>query len=192
MVLSRIPMFSVLSHGSSLLLKRSEQSELVGLIAGTQRQLYAYILTLLADRNQADDVLQETNLVLWEKADEYTPGTSFMAWATRVAYFQVMAHFKRNKRDRLRLSDTVIEEVAQLAARQQPLLDIRCRAMHDCVAKLTEEDRDLIHRRYMGDQKADVIAGQVGRTAAAVRQALYRIRSGLLRCIEKTLSRASG
>ena len=38
-----------------------------------ERRLYAYILTLLPRRADADDVLQETSLVLWDKFDETEP-----------------------------------------------------------------------------------------------------------------------
>lgn len=180
------------ASGAVALLRRSEQSELVGLIAGAQRQLYAYILTLLADRNQADDVLQETNLVLWEKAGEYRHGSNFLSWATRIAYLQVLAHLKRNQRERRRLSDTAIEAVAQQVARQQPMLEARTKAMRQCLTRLSEEDQDLIHRRYMGEQGPEDIGEAVGRSGGAVRQALYRIRLSLLRCIERTLAGGAG
>src|SRR5262249_54956902 len=38
-----------------------------------QRRLYAYILTLLPNRADADDVLQEASLVMWDKFDERAP-----------------------------------------------------------------------------------------------------------------------
>src|SRR5262249_14655413 len=42
-----------------------------------ERRLYAYILTLLANRADADDVLQEASLVMWDKFDERQPPADF-------------------------------------------------------------------------------------------------------------------
>lgn len=55
-------------------------------LTGFQGKLYAYTLALLADPDAAADVVQETNVVLWHKADQFTPGTNFASWALHVAY----------------------------------------------------------------------------------------------------------
>ncbi len=70
-------------------------AEFVGSLTGSQRKLYAFILSLVRHPADADDILQETNLVLWRKAGEFEAGTSFEAWSFRVAHFQVMDHRKR-------------------------------------------------------------------------------------------------
>src|SRR5207249_11545384 len=49
-----------------------------------QRRLYAYILTLLPNRADADDVLQEASLVMWDKFDERAPPSDFTAWGCRI------------------------------------------------------------------------------------------------------------
>ena len=74
--------------------------ELVGQLTACQGKLYGYIMSLLPDAHQARDVLQETNLVIWRKAAEYEAGTNFGAWVSRIAFYQVMAHRSRQKRDR--------------------------------------------------------------------------------------------
>ena len=38
-----------------------------------QRRIYGYILTVVPDCNEADDLFQQTSLVLWEKAGVYWP-----------------------------------------------------------------------------------------------------------------------
>ena len=46
-------------------------------ITAIQNRLHAYILSLLADPAAAQDVLQETNLVLIRKADNFQSDASF-------------------------------------------------------------------------------------------------------------------
>ena len=74
-----------MSEGSS----RSREA-FVQLMTEHQGRLYAYVLSLLGDPDQANDVLQETNLVLWRNAGEFQMGSNFRAWAFRIAHFQVM------------------------------------------------------------------------------------------------------
>jgi len=69
----------------------ARNTEFVQLLTAHQRSLYLYIITLLPNPADVDDVLQSTNMVLWSKADEFVPGTDFGAWARRVAHFEVLA-----------------------------------------------------------------------------------------------------
>ena len=71
--------------------KSADNMEFVRLLTGQQRQLYLYIIALLPNPTDVDDVLQATNMVLWSKADEFEPGSDFGAWARRVAHFEVLA-----------------------------------------------------------------------------------------------------
>ena len=48
--------------------------EFVGLVRLYTSQILAYIDALLLNRNDAEDLFQETCMVLWQKFDEFTPG----------------------------------------------------------------------------------------------------------------------
>ena len=87
-------------------------TDFLKLYTGCQSRLYAFILTLVGNPDQASEVLQETNLVLWQKAEQFEIGTNFMAWALKVARFQVMAFRKKQSRDRLVFSEAATERVA--------------------------------------------------------------------------------
>ena len=78
-----------------------QATEFVQLLTSHQRRLYVYIMTFLPHLADADEVLQETNVVLWSKAHEFILGTSFSDWAYKIAYFQVLAFRKRGVRSRL-------------------------------------------------------------------------------------------
>src|SRR5689334_22833415 len=97
-------------------------------VIGAQPQLYAYILTLLADTEAADDVLQEANLVLCRKADEFSEGTNFDAWAFRIARMQCLAYWKVRSRDRLVVDEAAINQIASRAEQRLAEVDERQRA----------------------------------------------------------------
>ncbi len=133
-------------------------------------------------------MLQETNLFLWRNAEQYELGTNFMAWACRVAHFQVLTHRKRQLRSRLRFSDALVDQLADSAVENAARRNDEVEAFESCVAKLPEQDRDLIDLRYEPGATVQSVAERIGRSAKAVYYALGRIRSGLLECMQRALS----
>src|SRR5207247_7083812 len=115
-----------------------------------ERRVYAYILTLLPHRADADDALQEASLAMWDKFDTRNPPADFLAWARRVAYYKVLDVYKRASRGRVRFSQAMLERVAETAAEQADTLqlDDRREALAGCVEKLPPRDRDLLARRF--------------------------------------------
>ena len=91
----------------------SRSAEFVQLLTGIQSNLYSYICSLIVDTSGAFDVLQETNVVLWDKADEYDPGRPFRPWAYQIAYLQVLAYRKRCVRSRLVFDESLVSEMAE-------------------------------------------------------------------------------
>lgn len=172
--------------------RKSEHEELPynELVTGFQSRLYAFISTLMRGDAQAADVLQETNVVLWEKASSYDPQSSFAAWAYRIAHFQVMAHRKRHSRDhRLVFSDDLVSTLVSDFQKRTDDLDDRLAALQVCLDRLTDSNRALIRHRYAQGKSVSDMADAMGRKANAVAAALYRIRKTLLDCMEQTVNK---
>ena len=72
--------------------------EVVRSIAQAQRRLFAFILTLVRRAGDAEDILQETNVVLWRKRETFRPGSDFYAWAFEIARWQFLAWRSRQNR----------------------------------------------------------------------------------------------
>ena len=94
----------------------AESAEFVTQITRAQRQLHAFILSMVWNPAEADDVLQETNLVLWEKSGEFDGSRPFLPWAMRFAQLQAMAWLKRRQRQQDRL--VFDDELGQVARRR--------------------------------------------------------------------------
>jgi RNA polymerase sigma-70 factor (ECF subfamily) len=157
----------------------------------SERQLYAYILTLLPNRSDADDVLQESSLVMWDKFDVAAPPTDFLAWARRIAYYKVLDFYKTTRRERARLSQAFVERVAEAASEQAQVLrlDERREVLADCVEKLVPRDRDLLTKRFAAGATTRSTSEQLGRSVEAVYKALAKLRQALFDCVQKTLDR---
>lgn len=162
----------------------------------SQSALAGLAFSLLANRTGAEEVLQETNLVLWKKRAEFEQGTNFKAWAFRVLRFQAMAYLKREKRrsrkEVLAFDEDILEKLSTEATTVLDKQGHRVAALRDCLRKLPATDRRLIEGHYLDggldDSTMEKQAAAIGRSVGAFRQVLYRIRNSLRLCIDKTLS----
>lgn len=153
-----------------------------------QRPLFLYVLSLTGHATDAEDILQDTNLVLWQKFDTFEPGTSFHAWASKVAYYQVLKWREGKGRDAASLDPNVMKLLADDAQAMSETADARRDALRGCLTKLRDADRELIEQRYAPGGSGRAIALQLGRPENSVYKSIGRIRAALLVCIEKTLN----
>ncbi|MGE3808819.1 MAG: sigma-70 family RNA polymerase sigma factor [Gemmataceae bacterium] len=158
--------------------------EFISQLTAAQAALWAYVYSLLPNHVAAQDVLQETNLTLWRKAGDFRLGTSFLAWACQVAYFHVLSHRRKLRRDRLVFDDDVFAYLAERQADRGVELGDRLTALRRCLEKLPENSRRLLQERYAAGGSVKGMAEESGRSSAALSQLLYRIREKLLQCIE--------
>lgn len=163
----------------------------MSLIMSHQRRLFQYILALSPHVSDAEDILQETNLVLWRKFEQFQVGTNFFGWAARVAQLEVAKYRKKAAGRRvLALDDGVVDLIADEAARNTEYTDTVRAALQHCLGKLRDDDRDLIARRYTEGASGKRLAEELGRPLNSIYKSLGRIRQALLDCIGRSVSRA--
>lgn len=158
------------------------------LLGRCQRKVFLYALGLIHNAADAEEILQETNVVLWRKFDEYEPGTSFESWACRVAYFEVLKCRERASRQRRVFSAKLVETLAAEAEHVADEFDDRRDALEGCLTKLRDVDRTLVLGRYQPGATTRGLAESMGRSVQGTRKSLHRIRATLLECIQRTLA----
>lgn len=170
-------------------------ADFIAQLTRSQRHLHAFIQSLVWNPADADDVLQEANLVLWRKAAEFDPGRPFLPWAMRIAQLQAMAWLTNRGRAKQRFADTLLETIAAEAVAEAVAeadeLELRRRALGDCLQRLSPEHRELVAVRYQPEGCVDDIATARGSSPKAVSEMLRRIRIGLMACIERRLGGAA-
>src|SRR4051794_3576922 len=129
-------------------IETESRKQLVALLTQHQRRIFAYIYTLVHDRTDAEDILQETNLIICEKFHEFEPGTDFVAWACQIAYWRVRYARQKFARAKVFFSQDVLDAVATTAAGMNAELDSRHDALSHCLEKLNPRDRDFLLTRY--------------------------------------------
>lgn len=155
-----------------------------------QRRLYLFILAQTGDVNAAEEILQETNLVIWSKLDTFTLNTNFTAWTRQIATYEILKSRQRRRRDKLTFSEEFMLAVADEIEQHSTELEHRRDALKNCLAKLSTNDRELIQSRYQPGNRGKELAHTLGRPANSVYQSLGRIRRSLFECIQRQISTA--
>lgn len=170
---------------------KGERDEFVLLMVGAQSRLYAYILSLVLDKDRARDILQQTNVVLLEKEAQFERGTNFNAWAYRVSFYEVLAERRKQQRDRHLFSDELLGLIAAKASELESSFDERATALEACLNQLSGEQREMVVERYRPGGSVAELAERWSKTPAAMSAMLYRIRCALVECVEKKMKMAS-
>ncbi|MGC4017166.1 MAG: sigma-70 family RNA polymerase sigma factor [Luteolibacter sp.] len=168
----------------------NSEEHLVALITRYQGELRGYIQYLMpADDRLVDDVLQETNLLLWRKAADYDPERSFLPWARGIAFFQVKSARRDAARDRHVFDSDLIDQLAAEDFDDDEEASVLDHALQECLGQLPPERRTLILDRYRPESSVGGLAVARGQTPNAVSMELHRIRHLLESCVERKLSR---
>ena len=61
--------------------EQANPREFIRLLMENERRIYAYIRTLLGNAADAEDVLQKTSVIMWDKFPEFDQGDNFIAWS---------------------------------------------------------------------------------------------------------------
>jgi RNA polymerase sigma-70 factor (ECF subfamily) len=168
------------------------RKRLMALMTRHQRQIFAYIYTLVPDRHDAEDLLQETSVVICEKFDEFTPGTDFVAWACQIAWWRIRYARQKFARAKVIFDDDVLEAVAHTATTLREELGPRHEALAVCLQKLASRDRELLLTRYEPGGGVAEAAQRTGRSMDAAYKALNRLRKLLHDCVTDQLAHEDG
>jgi RNA polymerase sigma-70 factor (ECF subfamily) len=163
----------------------SNTAELVQLLTSHQLDLYLYVRSLVPDPHEVAEIVQETNLVLWERSGEFKAIKDFRAWAFQIARNKLLQYRDRRKRNAVCFSDALIDELALQAPRHANVDSDLIEGLRRCIARLAMRDRELLKHRYSSRDACENIAKAVGRPVTWVYNALRRIRQELMDCMAR-------
>jgi RNA polymerase sigma-70 factor (ECF subfamily) len=165
--------------------------EFVRLFTRSQFRVLRFIHTLLPNLTEAEDVLQETSVILWKKWPQFERDRDFVKWACGIARLEVFRLLRQRKRNASYLSDAVLNQIADLATAEacdNARFEAGESALELCLQRLNESDRRLLKLRYQHDKTVQEIAEECGRPKSTVHDVLSRLRTRLLNCVRRRLA----
>lgn len=160
--------------------------EFIELVREHQASLRAFVRLLGVERDWVDDVAQETFLVAHRRLADYDRTRSFARWLRGIAR-NIAANEKRKDARRCRLLNTHLTDVLMdrpAGDEEVPETAELVRAMNQCLEELPERSREILRRRYAGQENATALSRQLRMSPESVRQMLMKVRTMLQNCIQ--------
>lgn len=177
-------------------LKAEELFEI--LVSENSDMLWAYLRSAVFDRQAGEDIYQETLVVAWRRLADYDRDRPFGAWLRGIAGKLVLAYIRKHGRRSVALcDDAALEALAEKFGESEEASpantwDERFDALNDCIGRLADQDREIVHQHYQKDHDCKSISGHVGLSVEAVKKRLQRARAALMRCIEDKIGAPTG
>lgn len=165
--------------------RNAAQQRFLSLFLRSEREIFRYVAALVPNVSDAEDIVQQTAIALWEKFDSYDPNLPFTPWACRFALNKARQFIERSQRWKALLEGGLAEELERRRGEMLPEIETQLRHLEGCVGKLPDEQRTLVEGYYYRRDGVDKLAEQLGKTEAATYKMLQRIRQTLQACIEQ-------
>ena len=160
------------------------QQRFLSLFLRSEREIFRYVAVLVPNVTDAEDIVQQTAMALWEKFDAYDLSQPFTPWACRFALNKAHQWIERRQRWQALLDHGLAEELVQRRQELQPEFELRLKHLERCLRKLPEEQRSLVEGYYYERVGIETLAERSSRSAAATYKMLQRIRHTLQQCVE--------
>ncbi|WP_067660056.1 RNA polymerase sigma factor [Nocardia harenae] len=149
------------------------------LVLRYQARMFRLAVRVLADRADAEDVVQEVFLTAWRRLDQLADETAFVGWLYRMTTNRCL-NVIRARRPRVEL-DPETAESPRTDTRPEHAAQVNGQlgAVHAALATLTPEQRACWLLREVDGLSYEEIADAVGAGPAAVRGRIARARAQL-------------
>jgi RNA polymerase sigma-70 factor (ECF subfamily) len=158
--------------------QRGDMEALRFLYLRYKNNVYGYVLSILRDEHEAEDVTQHVFLKLISAIKKYEPRkVPFTAWVIRVAR-NVAVDYQRQRRP------VPVEEVFESSRAADDPGHERRWGLEQALEALPEDQRDVVVMRHLVGLTPGEIADRMGRTEASIHGLHHRARQALRRELE--------
>ena len=167
-----------------------EESQFVNLLTVNYNRINSYIFCMVHNEADADDIMQETTALMWDKFDQFKTGTNFVAWALTIAKYKILSYQRDKSRNRIQFDDRVVELIEQ-AAKSKQLSDNtseKISLLKTCIEKLPEKEHQIISLKFSNSFSNKKLSERVGVSVPTIYRHLARVYANLLNCINQNLN----
>lgn len=165
----------------------TKQALFLRLFLSSEREVYRYVAALVPNAADAEEIVQQAAVALWEKFDQYDPRQPFTPWACRFALNVAKQWMARHQKWKSLLDGQFAEELLRRREELLQAIDVRLQYLDQCVDKLPHDQRKILDDYYVERTNISVISQRAGRSIDAVYKLLQRIRRSLRECIENSM-----
>jgi RNA polymerase sigma-70 factor, ECF subfamily len=168
--------------------EKTQYERFLQLFRRNEERIFGFILKLLPNFSLAEDIMQDTMMIMWRKFEEFEEGTCFAAWGMQIARYKVMEFHQQNKKHVVvHFNEEILKQLTtddSGSGSKNRYME----ALHGCVNKLKEQNQEIVMLRYSKEMSSKQISVQMGVSTNVVYKSIAKIHYLLQECVEKTLS----
>lgn len=163
---------------------RGDRAAFRALYQAAAPKLFSVILRIVGNRPVAEDVLQETFIRIWQKAERYDPEAGpAMPWLVAVARNRAIDRIRAERIERNRTQDdeAVLERLAAPGSGDA----LARESLRRCLSDLDEETRTTVILAYCSGYSREELAERFNRPVGTIKTMLHRSLKLLKACLER-------
>ncbi len=171
--------------------EKYQYEQFLRLLRLNEKKIYGHILSLIPNRDIAEDIMQDTIVVMWRKFADYKEQSKFSAWGITIGHFLVMDYFRKEGRSIIHFSSESLKNISG----NTDVFDTyeeELEALSSCLKTLPENSRQILKLRYQQGVTIKDIAGQIGKPIHSMYKLVAKIHGILQQCIKRNLSGLRG
>jgi RNA polymerase sigma-70 factor, ECF subfamily len=146
-------------------------------------KLFAICLRMMRRREEAEEILQEVFVRIWERSHQYDPAKGAgLAWLATIARHCALDRLRKPGRDMAEFDEAVVEEIdAHVSALQSgagQALDLR-----RCLGSMRRDYRDAVVLAYVNGMTHEELAVHLGKPIGTIKSWVRRGLDQLKDCM---------
>lgn len=165
---------------------KEKPEDFLDLLMQNQMRIYAYILSMVRNYHDADDILQNTVKTMFEKYEDSRPINNFVAWGIQIANFKILDYRKKKSNSNIPYDNQLFDKFVSVVKDELKYADNRMDKLNQCLKRLKPRARKLVELRYYQDLKPRQISSLLGLSITNVYKSMGRIHGQLLDCVKSS------
>lgn len=165
---------------------RKDRKAFALLYNATAPKLLGAVLRILRDRGWADDVIQESYIKIWQKADQFNTGKSSpITWLVSIARNSAIDELRKHPTGRTTTSQELDELAGQQVSAQEQLEGQQVtNHLNHCIEQLEKDRQDMVRLAYLNGWPREELAKHFEQPLNTVKTWLHRSLKQIKRCLE--------
>lgn len=172
----------IMDHGEN----HSRTELFVELLTAHQGRIRKFILSLVPNFADAEDIMQETSRAMWSQFDSFKEGTDFLAWSFKIAHYRIL-EFRRTKKRGVYFNTELLEKITEEASQRRSSLNKIVPHLYRCIDKLAASDRMILRLKYEENLKTKEISARIGKSCHTLYKHIAKIYEWLLLCVNRSV-----
>ena len=164
----------------------SNKDEFFSLFLRHNNQLFAFILTLVPNYADAEDIFQDTASILWAKYEQFQTDRNFLSWARQIAKNRILNYYTKKKSVFI-MDEELIDQLSIQAEHVSEISDHKKAALKNCIKKMNRQDASIIQLRYHQGVSMSEIASKRQQSVNTLYKRMTLLLTLLHSCIQKAL-----